>query len=375
MPKGWRKIGAGAYNTAYVSDDGKSVLKIQKNPTETDDPERSVRLWNEINPNLPPPAAVVRTELGVGWVCPFVKGAQASDQDMKNGLIDIYNRTGRIIVDAMAKENFVRTPANQVLCIDVGMAIQMERREEAFFAGARRKSIVSLNAWATLEDKYAPFFQSYSSKYPETVNTVKALVFIKNNRPDIFDTTFLKNDSKLIRELARAYDKQDAHNALSHLNRAILKPVIVQDNFIHAEVKPKTPEEVNVAKDLLKAQRPINFDNLKESCMVELKRYIASRGSLNESTDVFDPSFRTKHFRNTFLTVRKVNEALDLMIDINKADSLDELYSAISAKYKDPINISSNFRSGLERALGKCMVIVEVGKTNANEKKFSQVMK
>src|SRR3989338_631154 len=131
MPR-WKKLGEGTYNVAYVSDDGKSVLKIQKSDDKTDTPERSVRLWNTINPDIPPPARLEQTEKGVGWVCPFIKGKQASDKEMSIALIDIYNKTGRIIVDATAPKNFVKLPfpRSRVVCVDVGMAIQMEQRDE-----------------------------------------------------------------------------------------------------------------------------------------------------------------------------------------------------------------------------------------------------
>jgi hypothetical protein len=91
----------------------------------TDLPERSVRLWNEINPDLEPEATLISTEMGDGWACPFIKGVQASDHEMSVALIDIFNRTGRIVVDATAPENFIKTPSGKVVCIDIGMALQI----------------------------------------------------------------------------------------------------------------------------------------------------------------------------------------------------------------------------------------------------------
>ena len=58
MPK-WKPLGSGSYNTAYKSDDDREVLKIQHNTADDlDTPSRSVRLWNELNPKLPPPAYI-----------------------------------------------------------------------------------------------------------------------------------------------------------------------------------------------------------------------------------------------------------------------------------------------------------------------------
>ena len=68
----WVLLGAGSYNRAYRSQDSREVLKIQKNAAETDTPERSVRLWNLINPDLVPPARLEDSAHGKGWVCPFI---------------------------------------------------------------------------------------------------------------------------------------------------------------------------------------------------------------------------------------------------------------------------------------------------------------
>lgn len=66
-PMAWKKLGSGVYNDTYLSDDGTRVLKIQKKDNEiTDSLERSVRIWNEINDNLEPKAAIIQTELGLG---------------------------------------------------------------------------------------------------------------------------------------------------------------------------------------------------------------------------------------------------------------------------------------------------------------------
>ena len=49
---------------------------------------------------------------------------------------------------------------------------------------------------------------------------MKALIFIKHNRPDIYDAGFLKTNPKLVAQLAVAYDKQITKNALENLDMA-----------------------------------------------------------------------------------------------------------------------------------------------------------
>ena len=226
MPVNWELLGEGSFNRAYKSIDGKEVLKIQKTTDATDTPERSVRLWNVINAHVPPPARLEASELGMGWVCPFIKGKQASDKEMACALVEIFNNTGRIIVDATAPKNFIRTPTGEIVCVDVGMALQFEQREDSAFAAVRRKSFVSLKMWDShLRTRYNDFFKECEVTNPETVNTVKALVFIKDNRPDMQDVSFLKDNQALVKKIAKAYDAQviipnqgDRLAALSHLN-------------------------------------------------------------------------------------------------------------------------------------------------------------
>lgn len=356
MPKGWRFLGSGSYNIAYVSDDGISVLKIQINTTETDRPERSVKLWNAINPNLPPPARTEMTEDGFGWVCPYVRGVQASDSEMSSALIDIYNRTGRIVVDATAPRNFVKTPPpdSQVLCVDVGMALQMERREEAFFTGnTRRRSFISLNAWRDLNGAYTPFFLECSRTHPQTVEMVKALIFIKNNRPDIFNVNFLKDHPDLVIKLAGAYDRQNKEKDLSDLDRVTPKGTL-------EHVRPITPPEVKAGIDILNDQRAITLENIKESLKVELQRYIDSRGAFNRE-GVFEPSLITRLFRNGVLTNTKVTAARELMDSITIASSLEEINQALRAKATKELTAGKVTR-GFEAAIGRCMVITESSK-------------
>src|SRR5579862_5463842 len=189
----WKLLGQGSFNTVYKSSDNKLVFKVQHKHGSTDTPYRSVRLWNQINPHLFPLAEIkCYPGFGIGWVCPFVEGRQATDAEMCKKLIDIFNNTaGRIVVDAISKNNFVTTPQGETVCIDIAMAVKTEEREDDYFDSAlRRKSVVSLETWADLQKEYVPWFDKYSSLYPDTVKTIKALLYIKSTRPDIYDADF-----------------------------------------------------------------------------------------------------------------------------------------------------------------------------------------
>lgn len=75
---GWHFLGEGTLGY-IINDEGSEVLKIPKTMNHADAPERSVRLLNAINPELPP-ARQVDIPQGTAWICPFIAGEQASDR-------------------------------------------------------------------------------------------------------------------------------------------------------------------------------------------------------------------------------------------------------------------------------------------------------
>lgn len=340
----WKMLGSGSYNTAYKSEDGREVLKIRKYQgdhaqAKFDHPLRSARLWNELNPNLRPQAYVVNSrEYGYGWICPFVEGTQASDREISRELMNIYTRTGRIIVDATAPNNFLRTPVGQIVCIDIGMALQMEHGTHERMDKRRRKSVTSLEAWSQYHNDYVPFLAKAAKTHPQSVSTIKALLFIQAQRPDIYDVSFLKQDLRLVNELAKAYDTQST---------------------------PKTLVDtvVSRAKEALLDVVPIDLDHIKRGCMSNLEQYIHSRGSINTKGE-FEPSWITWLFRNKELTKQKVEHANELIKAIESASSLEDIEDLVSNKLSDQSLIAASFGSGLAYALDKCIITIDDAKAH-----------
>lgn len=91
MDDKWEFLGSGSYNRAYINRGTNTVFNTQSESVAaaTDSPERSVRLWNEINPHLRPKAEVMTIMGEKGWTCPFVEGTQATDKEMRLALVDI----------------------------------------------------------------------------------------------------------------------------------------------------------------------------------------------------------------------------------------------------------------------------------------------
>lgn len=225
----WEKIGEGTFNTVYRS--GDLVFKVPKKKGACDDPERAVRLWNLFNPHIKPPAAVYVDEtLGRGWTCPFIKGKQASDAEISTALIAIFNASGRIVLDAFCYKNFVKTKAGDIVCLDIGLALQLENRGFIVAPPGRRKSDVSLSTWLSIESDYKAFWEEHQARHPLIINMIKALIFIKTYRKDLIDVSFL--DSELAKTLAESYmDAKKLGGALTALSTKLKtfapKPVMV----------------------------------------------------------------------------------------------------------------------------------------------------
>jgi hypothetical protein len=350
----WSYLAEGTYNYAYVDALRTEVLKLQKRDVQWDTLERSVRLWNQINSHVPPPARIQEQWGHMGWVCPFVEGRQASDSEMRGALIDIFNSSGRIVTDAAGPKNFVTTKSGQVICIDIGMALQLEKRESEFYSdkSSRRKSITSLTAWGELVDVYQPFLKQQKEEYPQTVNTVKALLFIKNNRPDILNVDFLKGDLELTNKLAQAYDIQYEHGMVKR--KEIVNAI---KDIEQAKKVASTPSEVSKGREILSEKRPITIDSIKESCLNELNNYIKSRGSLDKS-GIFSPVLLTLLFKNQRLTEIKVRHAKSLMESIEKSNSIKEIRDSITEVLNVPGLERGTFGSGLMTSIGMCQNLI-----------------
>ncbi len=375
----WTYLGEGTYNSVYKNENDTLVLKIPKDykeyPTET--PNRCVRLWNSVNSHLSPPARVVMTDLGYGWTCPFVKGVQANDSEMMNAVIDIFNRTGRVLVDAPSPKNFIKTPAGQIVCVDIGFALQLEKREEELELAQLAKSTISRKTWDhELITEYDKYFRG-CDMYPQTVQIIKVLLFIKNYRPDIINANFLKDPPGLIVQLAQAYDAKNASEYLLKTLDEKTPPSSLYIKPIPIPVPPPVPIFTHAKHTLF---QPINNQALEEvnrklnkytnhalqqaktRCVNTLKEYINSRGTLNYETIQFTPSWKTRIFRNQSLTNKKVHAISELIQSLENASSLIKIEELLNAKLAYPELVKSFFSSGLKESVAKCLDFVELGK-------------
>ena len=343
---GWIKLGTGSYNWAFRNASSTQVLKIQKDSTPDTDKspallldkaERSVGLWNIINKGCGAPAFVTsvkiteggRRKTWAGWVCPFVSGRQSTDNEIQPALIRIFNSTGRILADAVSPRNFLTTDDGKVVCVDIGMALQLDPLIPVGPPGrSRRGSIISRDAWSNVEANFSEYFTHpyNTSTMQRSTNTVKALLFVKFNRPDICDADFLVGKDQLVNQLAAAYDGHQLH--------------------------------ATTAIGILNTLRPQTLSSIKESCVRELQRYIESRGAILYD-DSFEPSFMTKIFRNQERTREKIEDAKRLIKDINSQTTSDGILGAIRDAKNSDGNRRGIFSSGLGATLTQCAMILQ----------------
>lgn len=137
----WKFLSEGAYNLIFISDkpyeiEGYTshwVLKQPKRHSQTNDlsisdklslPERALRKWRLINPNLP------AWQVQQGWIAPYIQSSHPQynarkDIKIAHKVIKIYQATKNIVVDTCGMDNFIIS-GDHVICIDVDLALQQD---------------------------------------------------------------------------------------------------------------------------------------------------------------------------------------------------------------------------------------------------------
>ena len=192
-------LGFGSFNVAFKytdqTDNKKWVIKVSKENSVTDNPERSVFLWNLFHPQNK--AKLCKVNDRQAWMCPFFvedidiadkKHCQPlmlagvniqhdkiqfakEDEKLANLIIKFYKQTQRIVLDIFVRGNIIGDKL-----VDVGFA---------FFAPSkkgreRRGSVAS--AAANNDCLQKDFKQRYSD--PSRTNVLHALVAIARQLAD-----------------------------------------------------------------------------------------------------------------------------------------------------------------------------------------------
>ncbi|WP_216821886.1 hypothetical protein [Francisella adeliensis] len=165
----WTFIGEGSYNKAYTDGQG-FVVKVAKNELGLmDKSERSVRVFNEINPTLPQEVlAHVSQDL---WISPLIENETLSPIEQASFIFKTYIEHGRLILDGYCQNNLLQSAKyNTPVCIDPGNVV-------------RRNSIASQEHWYAANEKTLLRRQLYRKHMIDTIDHYHKIRHIDRTLP------------------------------------------------------------------------------------------------------------------------------------------------------------------------------------------------
>lgn len=330
----WNYLGAGSSQVTFENEEQTLVFKSFISEENARYPheytERAIRVWNEINSGVAPRATESEQKLPEefsinadvrgftkGYLVPKIHGRQATDTEMKALILEIYNNTGRILLDAVTAGNCLTQMDGNCICVDIDLALKLEKIEDDILSSpSPGNSFSSSETWSLLQNQIRhSCLDSKENEFPLTVKTIKALIFIRYVRPDIGNVGFL-NDIDGLMLLVNAYQEKT-----------------------HPQ---NTPEKIDLAQDFLEQERPIHLSGLKSACVILLKQYLNL-----QSPSSPDAQERERKDQEKLICVR-------LMQDIQEAITSEEILQSIDTLWTR-YDISQNY-GNLRRVLGKCLV-------------------
>ena len=293
---------------------------------------RSLRIFTEIYPEYDEKVQLFNHESYQGWVMPYIQGREANDQEIAKALVDIFQRTGRIVLDAPAKNNFISTFDGKIICIDVGFAFRLKPTLK------HSASQTSLNEWSLFKSEYQnhffqrPYLKAY---YPQTIAIIKALLFLQNHLAEFKNLDFLYEYPDTARYLASIYE----YNLNIHMS--IIQREIQEIIYYSAQ-------------------------KLKLRCIEALMDYLKSRCLQNsvfedyqKKPSIIPPSLELSWmsylFRNHVLTTQKIHLAQTHIGHLLQCQTIPHIRHAIN-QLSDPQPNSNlhGFPTGLFQAYLKC---------------------
>lgn len=160
--------------------------------TLADDPAREKRLLMEIHPdvftdkNTRVITVRINGDVYAGLEMPFIPGQATALRKLPSLLLDIYLRTGRIVIDGIARGNFLTYKTAQgkekTILIDVTFAVKLAAKCQAAEQEAMASSQTSIDVWDSMRSVYVEFFKDCIKKsddYVPAIEMIKALVVLQ----------------------------------------------------------------------------------------------------------------------------------------------------------------------------------------------------
>jgi len=174
----WDYLDHGSYNHVSVSRtnitiEGYTGRWVRKKIIDQDElmsnSTRAIRKWNLHNPDYP------AFQTKEGWLLPYLGNVPASDEQIAEKLVEIYQNTGNVIADACGRNNFLFYQ-NKVICID--MDLSLRRGSFASEDYLSNNYVNSDNARTYWDACAAP------EKKPKTVAVIETLCYLEQHLPN-----------------------------------------------------------------------------------------------------------------------------------------------------------------------------------------------
>lgn len=326
MKKKWSLLAIGGYNFAFVNRNKTEVLKVPtylmddfaerdkaQEPTEV--PARAARVWNEINEDL----AFRARESFPGWVAPYINGTQSSIAQISEALIEIYNKTGRVVLDPAITGNFFTTPEGNVYCVDIGFAVRFQRQAQIEVGGLKRSSSHASLEVLDNNDDDTDFLRrcvnQFEYEFPELTRLIKALCFLSIHCPYIDNISFIGHKPHLLQRLSKGFDSYMSKDKPWRID-------IARTSVDQAWIQSRQRKEKSVPQELDESRQRIQY--IKAKSLQRLRTHYSRLQKLN-------------HYRLH-------DHIKSLMHDIDRARSIAYL-ECVFAKHVDSIDfIGSGFQ-------------------------------
>ena len=140
-------LGHGRYNDAYHFPDLDCVVKMSlpqddARASAISSPNRTVRVSQEYSPELN--AKIIPDFLGKpAWSLDYVAGSQSSDLVMALLVLTRFEKTGRVLIDAMAPRNVLTQKSGVAVCVDTDLAFKRRGSDAGdAFMGAQGEGLL-----------------------------------------------------------------------------------------------------------------------------------------------------------------------------------------------------------------------------------------
>lgn len=237
-------LGEGSFNRAYSSTSIPcEVLKVAKHSIGShpvNSPAHSVSVWNEINPDYPARETQVEYDEAIhnAWICPFIPGKRPSTEEICQTIMEIYERTDRIVIDGYVPDNFVKMRDGRIICIDIGLALKLDPTSPTSKAYFESHEMVRI---------YSESLRTHNDR--KTIDAritqlIRALLYLAIYQPSHITLPDLKTNKRLIEQLAALFDTKTlgifslgAENGPAFAISASREfPLVKHTPFLHQEI-------------------------------------------------------------------------------------------------------------------------------------------